>query len=94
MKVGNFIIHTLIFLAAWCVLAAGSWGFAQAFSMSTLMPWFLPLGSLSPATMAFALGAAVAVLGSFMAALVLLVVLIALEALWHYCRSHFPQPKN
>jgi hypothetical protein len=87
MKVGNFITHTLIFLAAWFSLAVWSWGSAQALSQTQLMPWVLPTVSLLPSTVSFAIGAAVAILGSCLAALVLLVVLLALEAIWHFLRG-------
>jgi hypothetical protein len=83
MKVGNFITHTLIFLIAWIGLAFGSWGSAQVLSDSLLAPWVLSIVSFSPSTTAFAMGAAVAILGSCLAAVVLLVVLIALEAIVH-----------
>ena len=87
MKVANFITHTLIFLTAWLGLAVWSWGAAQLLSNTLLMPWVLPVVSLMPAAVALAIGATVAILGSFMAAMVLLVVLLALEAIVHFLQG-------
>jgi hypothetical protein len=84
MKVANFITHTLIFLTAWLGLAIWSWGPAQVLSNTVLTPWVFPIVSLMPATVAFSIGASVAILGSCLAAVVLLVVLLALEAIVHY----------
>jgi hypothetical protein len=84
LKVANFLIHTLIFLAAWLGLAVWGWGFAQALSTNVLMPWVLPIVSFSPPTVALAMAGAVAILGSFLAAMVSLVVLLALEAIGHF----------
>jgi len=87
MKVGNFITHTLIFLTAWIGLALWSWGSAQVISNTILLPWVLSVVSLSSTTVAFAMGGAVAVLGALLAAMVLLVVLIALEAIVHFLQG-------
>ena len=92
MKVGSFVTHSLIFLAAWIGLAAWGWGFAQVWSATALMPWVLPLVSYSPTATAFVLGSAVAVLGALLAAVVLLVVLFALQAIWHFVKTRSIPP--
>ena len=94
MKVGSFVTHSLIFLTAWIGLTVWGWGFAQACSSAQLMPWVLPLVSFSPTSTAFVLGAAVAILGALLAAMVLLVVLLALQAFWHFIQSRLPLPQD
>jgi hypothetical protein len=87
MKLESFIVYTLIFCAVWLCLSALGWVPAQALSQSLLMPWVMKITNLWPHTVALAIGGAIAILGAFMATMVLLVVLVALEAIRHFLQN-------
>ena len=89
MKVANFITHTLLFLAAWFGLSVASWDASQGLVTSTLMPWILPTitNIQSQETVAFALAASLSMIGSCLAALLALVLLLAGEALFYRLRQ-------
>lgn len=88
-RVSGAVMYIATFVVAWPLIAWGAWSFSHEYAASTIMPWLMQLINQSSEMATYAVGAGMAVIGSFVAAVAVFVLMLLLSIAWHRVKSAF-----
>lgn len=88
-RVSGPVMYIATFLVAWPLLAWGAWSFSHEYAAETIMPWLMNFINQSSQAATFAVGAGLAVVGSFVAAVLVFILLLLGSIAWHRAKSAF-----
>ena len=92
-RVSGPVMVLCLFLLSWPLIGCAAWTYAHEYAANVVMPWLMQVINQSGEVATYALGTGLAVAGSFVAAILVFVLLLLVSIGWYRLKSAFTKTR-